>query len=164
MSHQQRSRRRLRRGTICYLCGRESGGAEEMGSRPHSAATVLWQVNPHEVSAAAEMAPDSPVLQFELPDEGLFCTSFAVVAAGSHTANSVRHDLQHGYQQGHSRGLGKTVLAQFGRVALADGSLVYRYDNPRPARIVWKIARGLVTRADGRVCLRPHRTRSSPCS
>ena len=51
--------------------------------------------------------------------------------------------MRRGAASGHSRGLIKAIIGQFGKVVLPDGRMLFSLDSERAGRVVWKIVRGL---------------------
>jgi len=136
---------------VCYLCG--LGIAEDQDwNRDH--------VPPQRFYGKSIRAAFNPNLHW-LPthttcnsaykkDEEYYVASFAG-HADSESAASVFEDFRRAVGRGHDTGLFKMILGQFGKVALADGSVVFNYDAARAGRISWKLARGIYFTETGRV-------------
>jgi hypothetical protein len=71
--------------------------------------------------------------------------------ADTPTGRSTFEDFRRGVAGGHDQGLLKTILSQFGSVALPDGSVVLNYNADRVGRVVWKLVRGVYHRDVGGV-------------
>jgi hypothetical protein len=152
MGWQQRSRRNIPTGTVCYLCGHiiqpdQAWNKDHVPPQRFYGKSIRQKFNPnlrglhtHTVCNSAYKA-----------DEEYYTAVFAG-HADSPTGRSVFADWQRGVAKGHDVGLLKTILSQFSKVVLADGSLVLNYDVDRAGRITWKLVRGLYFADTGR-CL-----------
>lgn len=143
MGWEQRSRRKLPSGTICYLCGHPIS-PEQPWDRDH--------VPPERFYGKSVRRQHSPNLtwlythrvcnQTYRPDEEYYVAAFAPFTR-SDTGRSVVADFQRGVDKGHHAGLLQTILDQYSKVLLPDGSRVLNYDTDRAGRITWKLIRGL---------------------
>lgn len=52
-------------------------------------------------------------------------------------------DFRRAVSKGHDVGLLKTVMSQFGKVVLPDGSITFNYDTDRAGRVTRKLVRGI---------------------
>lgn len=145
MGREQRSRRKLPHGALCYLCGQPITDGEKW-NRDH--------VPPERIFGKRVRREHSVDLQWLYTHQS--CNSaykddeeyFVVSLVGHHhtpTAKAVWEDIKRGAANGHGRGLIKAIIGQFGKVTTADGSMVFQLDADRAHRAVWKIVRGLYT-------------------
>jgi hypothetical protein len=150
MGREQRSRRYLLPGAICYLCGQPIT-PDQRWDRDH--------IPPKRVFGDSIKKRHAVDLEW-LPSH-VACNSaykldeeyFVVSLVGHHhtpTARSVWEDVRRGAAHGHSLGLIKTIAGQFGKVVLPDGSVLFGLDTSRSHRVAWKIVRGLYTLLSGR--------------
>jgi hypothetical protein len=143
MGQEQRSRMKLPRGQVCYLCGHAIADGEAW-NRDH--------VPPQRFFGQAVRAEHNPQLEWLYThttcnsayrdDEDYFVVSFAGQAQ-SPTGRAVMTDLKRAYAKGHSRGLIRETINRFGNVQTSEGLITFQYDSARTNRVVWKLIRGL---------------------
>lgn len=143
MGWQQRSRRRLPPGTICYLCGKpivegEAWNRDHVPPQRFYGKSIRDAFNPN----LAWLPTHTKCNTGYKSDEEYYVASFAG-HANSDAGRSVFNDFRRAVAKGHDTGLLKTVISQFGKVVLPDGSLVFTYDTDRAGRITWKLVRGI---------------------
>jgi hypothetical protein len=139
MGWAKRSRRYLEPGTLCYLCGNEITSGQDW-NRDHVppqrfyGKSIRQAFNPnlhwHPTHTGCNTAYKA--------DEEYYAAAFSG-HADSHSGQSTFEDFRRGVAQGHDAGLLKTIIGQFGQVALPDGSIVFNYDVNRAERITWKL-------------------------
>lgn len=143
MGREQRSRRRLPDGTLCYLCAKLIL-ADQQWDRDHvppkclygkairqlSAANLRWLHSHRSCNAAFST------------DEAYFHAAFSGNAE-TPAGRAAFSDFGRGVRQGHNIGLVKAILDQFSQVTLADGTLLFQYDDARVTRVIWKLVRGI---------------------
>lgn len=151
MGREQRNRRHLQAGTVCYLCGKEILNGEQW-NRDHVppqrfyGKSIKAAFNPNLAWLATHTACNSAYKR----DEEYYAAAFSGHAE-SDAGNAVFEDWKQAVNKGHDPGLLKTILHGFGKVSLADGSVVFNYDVDRAGRITWKLVRGLYFSNTGRV-------------
>lgn len=150
MSREQRSRHRLPAGTVCYLCGELIVKGEEWDRDHVPPERVFGKTVKQQHAVDLNWLPAHRHCNWSYKaDEEYFVAAWA----GQHhtpTARSVWDDIKRGAAEGHSHGLIKTILGQFGKVALPDGTILFQLDSARAHRVAWKIVRGVYTRLSGR--------------
>jgi hypothetical protein len=78
-------------------------------------------------------------------DEEYFVVSLVGHHLQSESARSVWADVRRGAAKGHSIGLIRTIISQFGEVVLPNWTGTFAPDGARVRRVAWKLARGLYT-------------------
>jgi hypothetical protein len=150
VGREQRSRKRLPHGTVCYLCGKVIAAGEDW-NRDHVPPVRFYgkrirtAFNPN-----LDWLPTHTVCNDGYKsDEEYFTASFAGHAK-SDTGRAVFEDFRRGVGKGHDAALIKAVIGQFGKVVTADGTLLFQYDANRAGRIAWKLVRGIYFAETGR--------------
>jgi hypothetical protein len=146
----QRSRHRLKPGTICYLCGRpisegEAWDRDHVPPQRFYGTEVRARFNPNLRWHPAHKSCNSAFKK----DEEYYVACFAGHAR-SPTGRAVFDDFRRGTAKGHDAGLLRTIVAQFGKVTMADGSRVFNFDPDRVGRVEWKLVRGIYFGETGR--------------
>ena len=151
MAREQRSRRYLSPDAICYLCCKPIT-PDENWNRDHVPPERIYGKRvrqEHHVTLDWLYAHEACNSAYQSDEE-----YFVVALVGHHnspTAKAVWEDLTRGSGRGHSRGLIKTVIGQFGKVILPDGGILFSLDQSRAQRVAWKIVRGLYTLESGKM-------------
>jgi hypothetical protein len=151
MGREQRSRRYLPPDAICYLCGLPIA-PDQPWNRDHvPPERVFGKRVRQEHAVDLKWLPTHAVCNTAFKDDEEY---FVVSLAGHHqqtaTGRAVWDDIRRGAAAGHGLGLLKTIIGQFGKVQLSDGSRTFALDRDRSHRVAWKIARGLYTLESGR--------------
>jgi hypothetical protein len=150
MGREQRSRRHLSPDTLCYLCGQPIA-PDESWNRDHVPPERIFGKR-----VRREHAVDLKWLPTHTARNSAYKADeeyFVVALVGHHhtpTARAVWDDVARGAGAGHSQGLIRAIIGQFGKVVLPDGTMVYGLDTARANRVAWKIVRGLYTLQSGR--------------
>ncbi len=162
MGREQKSRRRVPSGTLCYLCGKPI--------RQHDS----WNRD-HLPPAAFFGSALKRVFAFNLP--WLYthqsCNSayrgdeeYTIAALAGHaqsaTGNAVMDDLRSAFRQGHKHGLLRMIVSAFGKLTGPRGEATFALNRTRVERIAWKLARGIYYRELGLV-LPESRPGHPPC-
>jgi hypothetical protein len=143
MGWEQRSRRSVPAGTVCYLCGNPIAAGEDWNKdhvppQRFYGKSIRSTFNPNLHGLHTHSACNTGYKA----DEEYYAASFAG-HADSDTGRAVFADWRRGVAKGHDQGLLKTILNQFGKVVSADGSRVFNYDVDRAGRVTWKLVRGI---------------------
>jgi len=151
VSREQRSRRYLEPGTVCYLCDRPivDGASWNRDHIPPERVFGKQLRREHHVDLQwlpTHMACNSAFRG----DEEYFVVALAGHSHHAPTARAVWNDIARGAAAGHSQGLIRRIIGQFGTVETSDGMMVFALDTARANRVVWKIVRGLYTLLNAR--------------
>lgn len=143
MGWEQRSRKYLPAGTVCYLCGEVIGGDQDW-NKDHVPPLRFYGK-----SIRAVLNPNLDGLHTHTScntsykaDEEYYAATFSR-HADSAAGRSVVADWQRGIAKGHDAGLLKTINSEFGRIVRPDGMVVTNYDVDRAGRVTWKLVRGI---------------------
>jgi hypothetical protein len=143
MGKEQRSRRRLEPGTMCYLCSCPIDAKAEKWNRDHVPPERFYARALKDQFRNLHWLPTHVICNSDYRlDEAYFTTAFAGHAKSS-MGRAVFEDFRRARAKGHDIGLLKTILSQFGKEALPDGRITFAYDHARVSRIVWKLVRGI---------------------
>jgi len=146
MGREQRSRHRLQPGTFCYLCGLPIS-SDQSWNRDHIPPERVFgkRVRQQHAVDLKWLPTHTDCNSAHKSDEEYFVVALAGHHRNTPTGRAVWDDVARGAAAGHSQGLLKTIVSQFGKVALPDGSILFSLDTQRSHRVAWKIIRGLYT-------------------
>jgi hypothetical protein len=135
---------------VCYLCGAEikpdqDWNKDHVPPQRFYAKSIRSTFNPNLHGLHTHTSCNSGYKA----DEEYYVACFAG-HADSQTGRAVFADWRRAVEQGHDTGLIKTIMGQFGKVVLADGSRVFNYDVDRTGRVTWKFVRGIYFAEVGR--------------
>jgi hypothetical protein len=149
MGREQRSRRRLEPGTVCYLCGQQIDGdwnrdhippQRMFGKRIKRILTPQLQWLPTHVACNSSYRADEEYVILSLFPTALTHDASAIPTPA---ARSVFEDVMNAQGKGHAIRLMRSTIANWGSVVGPRGELTFQMDWKRLDRVVWKIARGL---------------------
>lgn len=143
MGREQRSRRKLPPGTVCYLCLKPIEDDQDWNRDHVPPQRIFGSRLRQQFSLELKWLPTHAACNSAAkPDEEYF----VVALVGHHltpTGQAVWEDIARGVRKGHDVGLVKKIIGQFGKVSTPDGAITFALDGDRARRTAWKIIRGL---------------------
>jgi len=164
---EQRSRKHLPEGTICYLCGKPVYPTDQWDRDHVPPRRFFGKSVRNQYQLQLDWLPTHCACNTDCkPDEEYFTLTFVGHHLASPSAQSVWNDVRRGAAEGHATGLIQTIIGQFGKVVLPNGTGTFAYHGTRVRRVVWKLARGLYTLNTGQLLpeAQPHNIEVVPRS